>query len=111
MKFTGVANHRTIAAGEDMKRTLLLVAFAVGCGDDSMMTNADAPIGVDAAVDAPVTIDAPISNADAGPLCPASDGGAVGTHKLFLSFEPVTITTGGSCNDATTNCSFIATAN
>ena len=94
-----------------MKRTILIAAFLVGCGDDSMMANADAPPSADAAIDAPPSIDAPSSNADAGPLCGASDGGAVGTHKLFLNFEAVTITSGSNCNDATTNCSFIATAN
>lgn len=94
-----------------MKRTLVIAAFVLGCGDDSMMANPDGPPGADAAVDAPNQIDAPGSNSDAGPLCASSDGGAVGAHKLFLNFEGVNIVHGTSCNDATTNCSFIATAN
>jgi hypothetical protein len=114
MKFTAAANHRTIGAGVGMKRAIVLLAFVVGCGDDSAAT-ADAAVDasqIDAAIDAPA-IDGPGGNADAGPLCPASDGGAAGMHKLFLNFEGgFTITHGaGACtNDATQNCSFIATA-
>jgi hypothetical protein len=93
-----------------MKRAICLWAVLVGCGDDSTAP-ADAAVdasAIDAAIDAPA-IDA--SNADAGPLCGASDGGAVGMHKLFFNFEAVTITHGGiGCqDDATRNCSFIAT--
>jgi len=92
-----------------MKRAIVLLAFVVGCGDDSTAPP-DATIDgsvIDAAPDAPA-IDA--SNTDAGPLCAPSDGGATGMHKLFLNFEGVTITHGaGACtNDATQNCSFIA---
>src|SRR5262249_3541653 len=112
MKFTAGGNHRTIGAGVGMKRAIVVLAFLVGCGDDSTAPG-DAAIDasvIDAAIDAP--IDGPGGNADAGPLCAPSDGGAVGTHTLFLNFEGVTITRGGTgCqNDATRNCSFIATA-
>jgi hypothetical protein len=95
-----------------MNKVIWVAVLLVGCGDDSTAP-ADAAIDasvIDAAVDAP--IDGPGGNADAGPLCAPSDGGAVGTHKLFLNFEGVTITRGvtGCQNDATRDCSFIATA-